>query len=124
MNAKKLRQAAERTMDYDESDDTDIDEIARHILATVREDDDEPVTEERVRRCGFSRNAEGILELKYDYDTWLQFTEGCRVWIDRGDGSVCVGVVNNMGQFRSLCRGLGIELDGPPERDRFVKGGE
>ena len=127
MNAKELRQAAEyivtmwdnhdskRIVAGDElffNSDGEPDSVtfARHILSTVREDDDEQVTEERIKRCGFSPNAEGTLELKYDYDTWLQFTDGGRVWVDMGDGSVCVGVVNNMGQFRSLCRGLGIEL--------------
>lgn len=128
MNAKELRQAAEvAVMQWDNHDrhrlvtgdevllnsDGEPDEVtfARHILATVREDDDEPVSEERFRSisnstfCGFP----AVLHaLGHRGVAWLDY--GPAVTFGDDEFDILPVHLATMGQFRSLCRGLGIEL--------------
>jgi len=109
MNAKELRAAAEvAVMQWDNHDRHRLvagDDVllnshgepnevtfARHILATVREDDNEPVTEEwrGAATVGQSLNTICFISDIEDHPR----VSGCKT----------------RGQFRSLCRGLGIEL--------------
>lgn len=101
MNAKELRQAAERQLNYDESSDAEIDQILRHILATVREDDDEEFDESKAAK---------LLGEKYE----IKCTETRLFIMDHDKSLPHIGVScrtpETMGQFRKLCEGLGIQL--------------
>ena len=98
MNAKELRQAAGealRCVVYD-GDEQAVEVIARHVLATVRDDDDEPSTDEW--ECTLLREA----KLTLNQSSYVFY-----FWGDaRNPGK------RTRGQFRALCEGLGIELKG------------
>lgn len=114
MNAKELRQAAEYTVTMWDNHDSKrlvaCDELffnsdgepdnvtfARHVLATVLDDDDELVSED-----------------------WLSTVETSRPFITHVGSDVIDAHYwgfstrhlwgTTRGQFRSLCKGLGIEL--------------
>lgn len=126
MNAKELRAAAEvAVMQWDNHDRHRLvagDDVllnshgepnevtfARHILATVRDDDDEPVTYERLAAFGPKvRDDEmGGVELSFGCLEIYGARDNECLWIASSKDS---NAMLDMGQFRSLCRGLGIEL--------------
>lgn len=116
MNAKELRQAAEITRHFIEREDDDlnviaghIENIAAHILSTVRDDDDEPVSKE-----WFEEVIGDPLDLQ-TIEPWFIWWHSTRELLMGPEGG-SVGPepltlpIKTRGQFRSLCRGLGIEL--------------
>jgi hypothetical protein len=73
--------------------------IADHILATVRPDDDEPVTPERLKADGWVSAYDGAEWLHEDFD--YKLTE----W---GDGFICLQKeVESMGHLRCIFAALG-----------------
>jgi len=116
MNAKELRKVAEwlkylayPRVCYEEFrgiDGTETMEkfntIAEYVLARLRDDDDEPVNEEWVSWSG---------AVKGEYGFWILgdvLSFGIidhNVIIDHWDSAI-----KTRGQFRALCKGLGIEL--------------
>lgn len=91
------------------------DTIAKHILDNVRVDDDEPVEGEYLESishlCWPSNPA--IRECKVHYYRFVWWKETAGVW--RLSLSFCgvemsVSEVATRGQFRTLCRVLGITL--------------
>jgi hypothetical protein len=95
--------------------------FARHVLSSVREDDDEPVTTEWLIKvlpgdpdfdddCFMVGADVSICKLgdveKYGWEVWCHEYE--------------LGSVKTRGQFRKLCEGLGIELGESecPENER------
>ena len=115
MNAKELREAAQRLIEYPEANPDDVTGLADYILATVRDDDDEPVAWEWL--------AERMTLLPDDCDVVERLASG-PMYVHRFHGPLtyvvsCVkndgehAAVNppeSRGQFRSLCRGLSIDL--------------
>lgn len=113
MNAKELRQAAEITRHLIAREDDDlnviaghIENIAAHILATVREDDDEPATYENL--CSIKKPYMENRKIWWNFDgfTVSVNSSGARFHCNH----MPIASAQTMGQFRSLCRGLGIEL--------------
>ena len=95
MNAKELREAAQRLIDYPEANPDDVTGLADHILATVRDDDDEHADQAWQSLVTFdSAIGDGKWIVAKMFDTWDD--------IPKSD--------KTRGQFRSLCRGLGIAL--------------
>ena len=95
MNAKELREAAQRLIDNVrlwEADHLDLDlvEIADHVLATVRDDDDEHV------------NKDWAHQSCCDFAAYLQ--------CDCCDDGIWLRGIETRSEVRSLCRGLGVEL--------------
>ncbi len=89
MNAKELRQAAERVSDRYHHDTATIDpdlavDIAGHILATVREDDDELIDSH-----------------------WIEVGVPLQLLRQHIDH------IKTRGDFRTLCRLLGVKLQEP-----------
>jgi len=77
-------------------------QMAKHILAAVRDDDDEPLDSTFLLSVG---------AITFDNQIyWLDFTWGlrlnCGAWISVGTDTE----VKTRGQLRRLCNGLGIEL--------------
>ena len=100
MNAKELRVIAEKLADCatDNPMWQKFGYVAGYVLATVRDDDDEPSTDEW--ECTLLCEA----ELTLNQSSYVFY-----VWGDaRNPGK------RTRGQFRALCKGLGIELK---ERD-------
>lgn len=83
--------------------------VADHILSTVREDDDEPVTEHLIRTV--------IPCDDFDDEGEVKGTIGDLSWCKYSD-QLCLYVCGNgigwkamtRRQLRDLCRGLGIDL--------------
>lgn len=121
MTPKELRAAAEQLLRLDCECDSyhghrcekckTFTPLARHIIATVREDDGEPVTTEWLIEvvpgepdfdddCFMVGNDISICKLgdvaKYGWEVWCHEYE--------------LGSVKTRGQFRRLCEGLGIVL--------------
>ena len=97
MNAKNLTDAAKRVLKNIPTADTRL--LADHILATVRPDDDEPVTPERLKADGWVSAYDGAEWLHEDFD--YKLTE----W---GDGFICLQKeVVSMGHLRCLVAALG-----------------
>lgn len=111
MTAKELRQAAEYTVTMWDNHDSkrlvagdelffnsdgepDSVTFARHILSTVRDDDDEPA-DRRWQGEAMMRSSANFGMCQTVYAIWDQ--------VSKSGGQ-------SRGQFRSLCRGLGIEL--------------
>ncbi len=108
MNAKDLLAAAQSWLNIgEETDWKDVDMIAKHILATVREDDSELVTPEWLESQGFVNADEG---------------EHCKTYICADDGFAIqfhplpmqmVTLAHESPtryQVRSLLRALGCEV--------------
>ena len=102
MNAKELREAAQRLIDNVrlwEADKLDLDliEAADYILAKVRDDDDEYADQVWQSLVTFDAAiGDGKWIVAKMFDTWDDIPKS------RSN--------KTRGQFRSLCRGLGIEL--------------
>ena len=120
MNAKELRQAAEflraeanhsvETIGPDRSwlqtrrDDVRL-ACAEHILSTVRDDDDEPVSEEWLEISCERKTARTFAVKSLEV-----FTRTKDVWLCNPAAGEKYASIKTRGQFRSLCRGLGVEL--------------
>jgi len=125
MTPKELRAAAGITNHFLERDEDDlnmiaghIETIARHILATVRDDDDELFNAEYVD-VHFSPTpqdaeigepvwywmSDGLFLLRDEYGVWTINTPDSNemMWHP-------VARIKTRGQFRKLCEGLGIVL--------------
>lgn len=110
---KELLESAQHAMDFAECGNTLT--LARHILATVRADDDEPMSNEWMNvmwepsECGLF----WWLGLELYVETG---TFGYTLW-HAGIGSrpvILVLDITSRGQFRSLCRALGLTLPEVP----------
>lgn len=112
MSAKELRKQAETLADCCTDNKlwaSQFDLVCHHILATVREDDDEEVTRE-----WFEQVFGDPLDIQTiePWFIWWHSTRGLLMGSEGGS----VGPdpltlpTKTRGQFRSLCRGLGIEL--------------
>ena len=100
MNAKELREAAIEITNHG----NELALMADHILATVRDDDDEPITPlwlSQWGECLVDCRKIGILCIDLYDGNWSVIGEF---------GEVYIKPQEKRGQFRSLCRGLGIEL--------------
>lgn len=123
MNAKALRRAAERVKyrlegemleclnnpDYHKEYGGSIEEereCVEYIFATVREDDDEPVTYENL--CSIKKPYMENRKIWWNFDgfTVSVNSSGARFRCNH----MPIASAQTMGQFRSLCRGLGIVL--------------
>ena len=95
VTSKELFAAAEAVV-HDTSDEVDIYTVARHVLATVRADDDEPLTNVFFGKwtdCGGP-----------DFEICANDT--VRIWVH---GNWCpLPAVKTRGDFRTLCRLLGV----------------
>lgn len=69
-----------------------------HILATVREDDGEPFTRDFVTDSQMGWIGPGMLEVRNDGS----------VYLDCGDFAVLIDTIRTRGDFRTLCRLLGV----------------
>ena len=113
MNARELRHAAGLVLgDFSHPYGwsgmiEDSKRLAEHILATVRDDDDEPVSEEWFRSVSTIANIFGpTIHYQGRYLTWFEWGIG---YYDNDTDAVPV-TTTTRGQFRALCKGLGIEL--------------
>ncbi len=128
MNAKELRQAAELLSNEaaryfeeylaEEHDDADsfahferVDLVTDHLLATVREDDDEPLTERFVDQFRGSSGEDG------DYFYWdanVPMNDPrpglLGLLSSRKNQSHEFAHIKTRGEFRALCRLLGVKL--------------
>jgi hypothetical protein len=123
MNAKELRQTAAyiveqwdnhdkfRMVEGDEAfmnadGEPDAVTFARHILATVREDDDELVTYEWL--CSTKTPYMENRKIWWNFDGYAVSlsSSGARFHCNH----MPIASVQTRGRFRSLCKGLGIEL--------------
>lgn len=83
--------------------------FARHILATVREDDDEPVTTEMIDQCNSKGNSVAVSHTTVTHFKALTTTMCVALLGQTGDW-ITIEKCKTRGQFRSLCKGLAIEL--------------
>jgi len=124
MTAKELRQAAEYAVTQwdrhdskrlvqgeeaflNEDGEPDAVTFSRHILSTVRDDDDEPVTYEKL--CSIKKPYMENRKIWWNFDgfTVSVNSSGARFHCNH----MPIASAQTMGQFRSLCRGLGIVLE-------------
>lgn len=101
MNAKELRAAAEEILrdhpGYNE------EHLAGHIIATVREDDDEPVTRERLESDGWFRRS-----IRYrHWDTQISVIEHHPEFIAEFETGQELCRLKSMGHLRRLVAALG-----------------
>lgn len=100
MNAKELRAAAEEILrdhpGYNE------EHLAGHIIATVREDDDEPVTRERLESDGWFRRS-----IRYrHWDTQISVIEHHPEFIAEFETGQELCRLKSMGHLRRLVAAL------------------
>jgi len=118
MTSKELIAAAKSWKSVDqETAWQDVDMLANYILATVREDDDEAITEWWLLQNNFYDsqqygNDAGIfsLDLTDSDDTlcWNFATNKAEIWI----GSRYITIpLKTRGQIRNLLKALGVEVD-------------
>ena len=124
MNAKELRKAAELTKsfaneviqlcqlhDIPMTNMSTVDAnlaIAEHILATVRDDDDDPVTESEIDNATGSYNRLSVTKTTVTHYDKPAGKRLC-VAISEDDGDlVLIEGCKTMAQFRALLFGLGI----------------
>jgi len=83
--------------------------FSRHILSTVRDDDDEPLDSTFLLSVGATT--------MNNKDYWVDSAWGvsliCGAWISMDTDTK----VKTRGQFRSLCKGLGIVLEEKADAD-------
>lgn len=113
MNAKELRRAAEIVVSQYKSDTTSIRpavaiELAAHVLSTVREDDDEEYCSD------WARSVIGTSEVTLN-ERFSLATHRCDIeYDDLQPHQVSCGSlrtrVKTQGDFRTLCRLLGVTL--------------
>jgi len=118
MTPKELRSAAENFSQASygylssgllNSDVCAVQSMARHILATVREDDYEPVTEEMIDQCGCKGNSVSVSHTTVTHFKALTTTMCVALLGPTGDW-ITIEKCKTRSQFRSLCKGLGVEL--------------
>ena len=101
MNAKELRAAAEEILrdhpGYNE------EHLAGHILATILEDDDEPVTRERLDSDGWFRRS----ILHRHWDTQISVIEHHPEFIAEFETGQALCRLKSMGHLRRLVAALG-----------------
>jgi hypothetical protein len=125
MNAKELIEAATHFVrtKYCECDHDsgvfncmgcDIDRMASHILATVREDDGEPVTVERMdNELGWKLQTDVKYTVRYkmqtrDFGLEVEVFKGsASFWVDLEDSGLAVNPLRSMGHLRRLVAALG-----------------
>jgi len=106
MNAKELRAAAEEILrdhpGYNE------EHLAGHIIATVREDDDEPVTLERLEAdgCGMKKKVTELGNVYFSLPGSLMAYQPEKNRLFLNGGSVELKV-KSMGHLRRLVAALG-----------------
>jgi hypothetical protein len=102
MNAKQLIEAAERVNEewnVNRISSEDLQALINHVMTTVRPDDDDPVTPERLKADGWVSAFDGAEWLHEDFD--YKLTE----W---GDGFICLQKeVVSMGHLRRIVAALG-----------------
>ena len=105
MNAKELRSAAERLANR-RPEIGDLDSCILHILATVREDDDEPVTQTRIGFEGWKCHYKAWINMDYPS---LQITfPNDKAWVGIGNAKLKMGMpLKSMGHLRRLVAALG-----------------
>jgi hypothetical protein len=105
MNAKQLTDAAKRVLKNIPTADTRL--LADHILATVRPDDDEPVTRERLEAdsCGAKKRKTPLGTVYYSFGTVLAYNpDKAELFLNGGS----VGIkLKSMGHLRRLVAALG-----------------
>ena len=105
MNAKELRQAAEHVAFIMEGSPC-AQELSKHILATVHDGDDELVTYEWLSsiKKPYMENR----KVRWNFDGYtVSISSSCARF---HCNHMPFASVQTRGQFRSLCRGLGIVL--------------
>lgn len=113
MTAKELRRAALMVSGKEPHPSgfggmiADARTLAAHILSTVRDDDDEPVTYERL--CFIKKPYMENRKIWWNFDGFTVSinSSGARFHCNH----MPIASAQTMGQFRSLCRGLGIVLE-------------
>lgn len=122
MNAKELIEAAEEVLSshdpacshiwnahrscqwcHRDRRDVYVDDIARHILATVHPDDDEPVTLERLEADGWFRRS-----IRYrHWESQISVIEQHPEFLAEFETGQQICRLNNMGHLRRLVAALG-----------------
>ena len=112
MNAKELIEAAKRMKKRGVGGFTSLDDIdlaTDYILSTVRPDDDEPVTRERLEADGWELRSHVIKSVGYqmqlrDFTLLVELTDGIAdLWAD----GLSVNPLKSMGHLRRLVAALG-----------------
>jgi hypothetical protein len=116
MTPKELRAAAETVIGSQDHPSgwggmiCDAKRIARHILATVREDDGEPVTQEMIDQCSSEGNSVAVSRTTVTHFKAMTTTM-CVVLLGPTGDWITIEKCKTRGQFRKLCEGLGIVLE-------------
>ena len=110
MNAKQLIEAAERVNEewnVNRISSEDLQAVINHVMATVRPDDDEPVTRERLEAdsCGAKKRKTPLGTVYYSFGTVLAYNpEKSELFLNGGS----VGItLKSMGHLRRLVAALG-----------------
>lgn len=109
--AKELIKAAKRVIANIPTADGRV--LADHILSTVKPDDDEPVTRERLEADGWERNTANKHLIQYTKETRGDrfsvdlFSHGAAFWVDREGEMFRIHCLKNMGHLRRLVAALG-----------------
>ena len=118
MNAKELRKAADRVSKIADKEvlktglkcvtehTVDMMLVAEHILATVREDDDDLVTYAWLSFIKKPYMENRKIRWNFDGYTVSISSSGAKFHCNH----MPIASVQTRGQFRALCKGLGIEL--------------
>lgn len=102
MNAKELIEAAKR-LSIRSARPGDSDLCVQHVLDTVREDDDEPVTLERLESDGWFRSS-----IRYrHWDTQISVIEHHPEFIAEFETGQALCRLKSMGHLRRLVAALG-----------------
>lgn len=114
MTPKELRAAANHATNdliFDRRLNGDkIMQMCQYILATVREDDEEPVTEEMIDQCSSEGNSVAVSRTTVTHFKALTTTMCVALLGPTGDW-ITAEKCKTRGQFRALCGGLGIVLE-------------
>ena len=115
MNAKELRLAAERIA-IRCARPGDVDILAQHILATVRQDDEDPVTVDDCEKLGLPNSSRSPYQRRYELAPGIRIIAQacpggfnlCELWIGGGNDFRQFKSIRK-GQLRHLLAGLGME---------------
>lgn len=116
MNTKELRSIALSAMDYDSCTDEMIDTMAKHILATVKEDDDELLTEDAIKKHpaykAYTNNYGYIGSFAVTFSSNLTVEE--RIVIE--NGGCYLTAEDTWGTLRQWDRLIGSKPDSPEKQ--------